>query len=233
MKIQKLNSIIIDDSQVQCEALAKIVKRHPNLTFQGYSSNAINARRILIDKDIDLIFLDVEMPIINGFDFLEALEEAPQVIIVSNSEKYALKAYDYNVTDYLLKPICAKRFDKAVKRALQNQKRSTYEEQEDEHLFVKSNFRKVKVSCNEIKWIEALGDYVRLVTEKSNLVVQSSMKSFYERLPNDQFVRTHKSYIINLRRIERFNTTEVEVDGKKIPLSRKRRTVFMNTLGVE
>ncbi|WP_149303470.1 LytR/AlgR family response regulator transcription factor [Pareuzebyella sediminis] len=232
MKIQKLNSILIEDSPLHCKTLTKMVKRHPNLTLQGYCRNAFRAQQMITDLDIDLIFLNIEIPIINGFDFLETLEEVPQVIIVSDSDKYALKAYEYDVTDYLLNPICINRFEKAVKRALQNQKGSLCE-QNDKHLFVKSNFRKVKVRCNEIKWIEALGDYVRLVTEKSNLVVQSSMKSFYEKLPNDQFVRTHKSYIVNLRRIERFNTTEIEVDGKKIPLSRKRRTVFMNTLGVE
>lgn len=232
MRIQQLKTLIIDDSQLQCETLANITKRHPNLNFQGCCHNAVDAKQVLQNLAIDLIFLDVEMPIINGFDFLESLNETPQVIIVSNSGRYALKAHEYNATDYLLKPVGLKRLNKAIKRALKNQEQ-TICQQEEEHLFVKSNFRKVKVKCNEIKWIEALGDYVRLVTEQSNLVVQSSMKSFYERLPNDQFVRIHKSYIINLRRIERFNTTEVEVDGKKMPLSRKRKALFMNTLGVQ
>ncbi|NNE77064.1 MAG: response regulator transcription factor, partial [Pricia sp.] len=219
MKIKKLKSVIIDGSQTQRVLLMKIIEEHPELVLDGCYRNAIEAKLKGLDNSADLIFLDIEMPLINGFDFLDSFDGSPQVIIVSNSSEYALKAFDYEVTDYLLKPIDIQRLKKAIRKAIRHREASMENESQGEHLFVKSNFRKVKVNYYDIKWVEALGDYVRLETCKSNLIVLSSMKAFQEKLPKDQFLRIHKSYIINLNRIDQFNNTVVEVDGKTMPLS--------------
>lgn len=220
----KLKSIIVDDSSVQRMAVAKLVNTHPNLALVAEYSNAIEAKNGLKHHNIDLIFLDVEMPIINGFDLLEALENPPQVILITGKVDYALKAFDYNVTDYLHKPVTPVRFDASVKRAVARYREVNAAHEDEAHIFVKSNLKKRKVFLHDIKWVEALGDYIKLVTHTANLIVLSTMKSFEKRLPSEKFLRIHKSYIVNLEKIEKFNSRNVEIEGRPIPLSRNKKT---------
>lgn len=218
-----MNCIIVDDSTLQRMAVAKLIKNHPLLTLVAEYSNAIEAKNGLKSENVDLIFLDVEMPIVSGFDLLESLNEPPQVILVTGKAEYALKAFDYDVTDYLQKPITIDRFEASVKRAIDKFKLENISKEDDEHIFVKSNLKKRKVYLNEINWVEALGDYIKLVTEEANIVVLSTMKSFEKELPAERFLRIHKSYIVNLGKVEKFNSKNVEVNGKQIPLSRNKK----------
>ncbi|MCV6630655.1 MAG: LytTR family DNA-binding domain-containing protein [Flavobacteriaceae bacterium] len=226
----KLKCIIVDDSSLQRMAVAKLVNNHPLLTLTAEYSNAIEAKNGLKNNAVDLIFLDIEMPIVNGFDLLESLENPPQVILITGKVDYALKAFDYDVTDYLHKPITYERFDASVKRAVHKFEQINRVEEEDDHIFVKSNLKKRKVILNDIKWIEALGDYVKLVTDEANIVILSTMKAFEKELPADRFLRIHKSYIVNLDKIERFNSKNVEVQGRQIPLSRNKKTELAEAL---
>ncbi len=226
----KLRSIIVDDSSIQRMAVAKLVNNHPNLSLVAEYSNAIEAKYGLKNNEIDLIFLDVEMPIINGFDLLESLDMRPQVILITGKPDYALKAFDYDVTDYLHKPITTSRFDSSVRRAVAKYGQVHKTDEDEDHIFVKSNLKKRKVILNNIKWIEALGDYIKLVTDEANIVILSTMKSFEQQLPSDKFLRIHKSYIINLEKVEKFNSKNVEVSGKSIPLSRNKKTVLADAL---
>ncbi len=227
----KLRSIIVDDSSMQRMAVAKLVNNHPNLALIAEYSNAIEAKNGIKNNEIDLIFLDVEMPIISGFDLLESLENSPQVILITGKPDYALKAFDYDVTDYLHKPITLARFDASVKRAIAKYEQMNKVNAEDEeHIFVKSNLKKRKVVLSDIKWIEALGDYIKLVTDEANIVILSTMKSFEKELPEDKFLRIHKSYIVNLEKVEKFNSKNVEVGGRQIPLSRNKKTELAEAL---
>ncbi|MGJ8737275.1 LytR/AlgR family response regulator transcription factor [Zobellia laminariae] len=226
----KLTCVIIENSILHSKELTKIINQHPNLSLKNTYRNGIEAKKNKANENVDLIFLTVELPFINGFDLIETFKESPQIILVSSTPTHAFRAFDYTITDYLLKPLLPLRFHKAVKKALHNAQPTTNHKGE-EHFFVKSNSRKVKINYMDIKWIEALGDYVKLVTKKSNHIVLSSMKDFEKKLPDSQFIRIHKSYIINLKRIEKFNNTMVEVEGKKITLSRSRRDNFMSAIG--
>ena len=226
----KMNCIIVDDSTLQRMAVAKLIKNHPLLNLVAEYSNAIEAKNGLKNEIVDLIFLDVEMPIVSGFDLLESLTEPPQVILVTGKAEYALKAFDYDVTDYLQKPITPDRFEASVKRALEKFKLENISKDDDEHIFVKSNLKKRKVYLNEINWVEALGDYIKLVTDSANIVVLSTMKSFEKELPTDRFLRIHKSYIVNLGKVEKFNSKNVEVNGKQIPLSRNKKQELAEAL---
>ncbi|MCM4151500.1 DNA-binding response regulator [Arenibacter sp. N53] len=226
----KLRSIIVDDSSMQRIAIAKLVNNHPNLAMVAQYSNAIEAKKGIKDNDIDLIFLDVEMPIINGFDLLESLDNPPQVILITGNPDYALKAFDYDVTDYLHKPITLARFDASVKRAVTKYEQMHRVTEEEEYIFVKSNLRQRKVVLNDIKWIEALGDYIKLVTNEGNVVILSTMKSFEQKLPKDKFLRIHKSYIVNLEKVEKFNSKNVELEGRQVPLSRNKKTELAEAL---
>lgn len=226
----KLKSIIVDDSSMQRMAVAQLVNKHPNLALVAQYSNAIEANTGIKNNDIDLIFLDVEMPIINGFDLLESLENPPQVILITGKPDYALKAFDYDVTDYLYKPISSARFEASIKRAVVRHEQSQNVNQEEEYIFVKSNLKKRKVVLNDIKWVEALGDYIKVVTNEGNIVILSTMKSFEKQLPEDKFLRIHKSYIVNLEKVEKFNSKNIEVEGRQVPLSRNKKNELMEAL---
>ncbi|WP_179214616.1 LytR/AlgR family response regulator transcription factor, partial [Flavobacterium psychrophilum] len=208
----KLNCIVVDDSAIQRILVNKLVESHPNLNLVDDFSNAIETKNCLITKPIDLLFLDVEMPIINGFNLLDGLKEKPQTIFITSKAEYAVKAFDYDATDYLQKPITKERFNAAVKRALDmHQLRRDNLEEEGDHIFIKSNLKKLKIYTAKIKWIEAYGDYVKIATEDDNHLVLSTMKSFEQDLPKEKFIRVHKSYIINIEKIEKFNSKFAEI----------------------
>ncbi|NER11948.1 response regulator [Leptobacterium flavescens] len=226
----RLNCIIVDDSNLQRMAVARLIKNHPSLNLVAEYSNGIEAKNGLKNEKIDLIFLDVEMPVVSGFDLIESLDSPPQIILVTGKADYALKAFDYDVTDYLHKPITNDRFEASVKRAIQNYQLKNATKEDEEHIFVKSNLKKRKVFLSEINWVEALGDYIKLVTEEANIVILSTMKAFEKELPSDRFLRIHKSYIVNLDKIQKFNSKNVEVNGKQIPLSRNKKAELTEAL---
>lgn len=220
----KLKCLIVDDSSIQRMIVSKMVSNHLNLSLLGEFSNAVEAKNFMSYNEIDLLFLDIEMPIVNGFDFLDGLKTAPQVIFVTSKPDYAVKAFDYDATDYLQKPITTSRFEAAIKRALatasvQNDKN----EEVGDFIFIKSKLKKLKIQVLKIKWIEAFGDYVKVVTDTDGHLVLSTMKAIEEDLNSNKFLRVHKSYIINIDRVDRFNSKFAEIGDSKIPLSRNKK----------
>lgn len=227
-----LKCAVVDDSSLQRLAIVKMIKDHPSLKLVAEYNNAIETKNGLLDIEVDLIFLDIEMPILSGFDLLDDLPNKPQIIFVTGKTKYAFKAFDYDAVDYLHKPISKDRFLNAVSKSINLYKLRTEGTQiEDEnYIFVKSNLKNRKVFLSKLKYIEALGDYVKFVTEKDNFVVLATMKSFENQLPSDKFLRIHKSYIVNLDKIERYNSRNIEIDKQQIPLSRHKKTNLIEAL---
>jgi two-component system LytT family response regulator len=171
------------------------------------------------------------MPILSGFDLLDDLIDKPQIIFVTGKTKYAFKAFDYDAIDYLRKPISKERFLNAVHKAVTNYKLKNEDGfDEEDFIFVKSNLKKRKVFLNELRYIEALGDYVKLVTEHDSLIVLSTMKAFEALLPKERFLRIHKSYIVNLDKVVRYNSKVIELDKEELPLSRNRKTDLVEAL---
>ncbi|MDP2159376.1 MAG: LytTR family DNA-binding domain-containing protein, partial [Flavobacterium sp.] len=211
----------------------KLVNNHQNLNLVGDFSNAIEAKSCMSIHAVDLIFLDIEMPIISGFDFLDGLKVKPQIIFITSKADYAVKAFDYDATDYLQKPISVERFDASVKRALDMYRlRNEVHDEEGDFIFIKSNLKKLKVFTSKIKWIEAYGDYVKVVTDEDSNLVLSTMKSFEQDLDKDRFLRVHKSYIVNIEKIERFNSKFAEIGVTKIPLSRNKKDDLKRALAI-
>ena len=230
----KLNCLVIEDSAVQRMIVVKLVNNNPKLYLVGDFSNAIEARNCLKIHDIDLIFLDIEMPIINGFSFLEGLKTKPQIIFVTAKAEHALRAFDYAPTDYIKKPVTLNRFEIAVNRAVNlHQLEHETKEESGEHIYIKSNLKKIKIFTSKIKWIEAFGDYVKVDTDDSSNLVLSTMKSFETTLNREKFVRVHKSYIINIDKIERFNSKFAEIGNSKIPLSRNKKEDLAKALSLQ
>jgi len=223
MKNKCLNTLVVENSKVQQTIICQLVQNHDDLHLTAICNNAIDANRIIKNHKIDLILLDIEMPHINGFDLLESLDQKIPVIVITASANHALKAFDYGVTDYLLKPVKIDRFYKAVKKVHNNYYNVKESIEEGEFLMVRSNMKNRKINIKEIKWVEALGDYIKIITDNENLIVLSSMKSISVKLPNDRFLRIHRSYIVNLNKVEKFSCTSVEVDQHQLPMSRKQK----------
>jgi two-component system LytT family response regulator len=226
-----LNCVVVDDSTLQRLSIVKLIESHHSLNLVSEYNNAIEAKIGLATSEIDLIFLDIEMPILSGFDLLDDLIDKPQIIFVTGKTKYAFKAFDYDAIDYLCKPISKERFLNAVHKAVTNYKFKKEDGfDEEDFIFVKSNLKKRKVFLNELRYIEALGDYVKLVTEDDSLIVLSTMKAFEALLPKERFLRIHKSYIVNLDKVVRYNSKVIELDNEVLPLSRNRKTDLVEAL---
>ncbi len=227
-----LKCAVVDDSSLQRLSIVKLIKDHPNLKLVAEYNNAIETKNGLLDIEVDLIFLDIEMPILTGFELLDDLPNKPQIIFVTGKTKYAFKAFDYDAVDYIHKPVNRERFNNAVSKAinLYNLKHNGIPIEDENFIFVKSNLKNRKVFLNKLKYIEALGDYVKFVTEKDTFVVLATMKSFENQLPPEQFLRIHKSYIVNLEKVERYNSKNIEIDKQQIPLSRHKKTNLIEAL---
>ncbi len=226
-----LRCVVVDDSSIQRMSIVKLVKEHPALTLIAEYSSAVDTKKGLNDTEVDLIFLDIEMPIINGFELLDVLKNKPQIIFVTGKTEYAFKAFDYDATDYLQKPITQERFNLGVEKALEYH-RLKFENNtsEEEYIFIKSNLKKRKIFINNILWIEALGDYIKLVTNEESYVILSTMKAFEKEVEEYSFLRIHKSYIVNLKKIKRFNSKFVEINTENIPLSRNKKKLLIEAL---
>ena len=229
----QLKCAVVDDSRLQRLAIVKLIDEHPSLELVAEWNNAIETKNGLLDTKVDLLFLDIEMPILTGFDLLDDLENKPHIIFVTGKTKYAFKAFDYDAVDYLRKPLKRERFNSAVEKAL-SMSRLTMGGgmiEDDDYIFVKSNLKKRKVFLSNLKYVEALGDYVKLImTDSDPIVVLATMKSFEAELPNDRFLRIHKSYIVNLDKVERYNSRNIEIDDQKIPLSRHKKNSLIEAL---
>jgi DNA-binding LytR/AlgR family response regulator len=181
-------------------------------------------------NSIDLIFLEIDLPFLNGFELIKSLNPGTQVILVSNNPAYAVEAYDFGIIDYLLKPLTQERLICSVNRAVKNYKQAEGLLADSPFLVVRSDKQDKKIVLPNLQWIEALGDYVKMVTDKENTLVLTTMNRLSKSLPKDKFLRIHRSYIVNLEKIDKFSSTSVEVAGMKLPMSRKQSAVLEHLL---
>jgi DNA-binding LytR/AlgR family response regulator len=224
---------VLDESNVQRNVTTDLIKNHPNLTLEAEFNNATEAKQFVEDNEIDIFFIAVEMASGSCFEFLDVLTVKPEVIFIASDTKFAFRAFEYDGIDYLQRPIKKDRFLYAVEKGILRNKITNEPEIElGEFIFVKSNLKKRKVYLNSLKYIQALGDYVKLITNDETLVVLSTMKSFENSLPNEDFKRIHKSYIVNISKITRYNSKAVELEKEVLPLSRKRKSELINSLNL-
>lgn len=230
-----LSCAIVDDSRLQRLAIVKLIEDHPSLNLVAQWNNAIETKNGLLDVTVDLLFLDIEMPILTGFDLLDDLENKPQIIFVTGKTKYAFKAFDYGAVDYLQKPLKRERFNAAIEKVVSklaiNRQVSSNQIEKEEYIFVKSNLKKRKIFLANLKYVEALGDYVKLIMDDSDpVVVLATMKSFEAQLPSENFLRVHKSFIVNLKKVEKYNSRNIEIDSEQIPVSRHKKGMLSEAL---
>jgi DNA-binding LytR/AlgR family response regulator len=232
-----MNCIIVDDDKLTCRLLEEYVNRYSSLTLVGTFSDSIKARNILTKRnDIDLIILDIEMPEMDGFDFIGSLDVPPNIIIISSAEEYARKAFDFNVVDYLLKPVTYSRFCKAVDKTIRYFSRKETNSSGNEEIFIKKGSALVKLKLREIIYIEALENYVTLNTNDDKYTIHFTMKAIEQQLPSGVFIRVHRSYIINKSKIQTIkeNSLDLIIGGshKSIPVGKSFRDSLLNDINV-
>lgn len=231
----EIKALIIDDEPLAQNVIKEYARKLPELTIAATCNEAICAHRILQDQEIDLIFLDINMPKLSGISFLKNLANPPLVIFTTAYSEYALEGFELNAVDYLKKPFSFERFCKAYYRAeelfglKQNaKKKNNNTELETEFLFIKANKKNHKVNFNEILYVEGLGDYIKIHLKNSKLVANLSMKKMMDLLPDEKFYRIHKSFIISLSDIDSIEGNMVSIAGEKIPIGNSYRQDFFD-----
>jgi len=215
-----MNCVIVEDELLAQKVLERCVKRTEFLSLLGIYENIDDLIIGLNGKDIDLIFLDIMLPGTNGIEFLRSIKNIPQVILVTSKKEFALEAFELDVTDYILKPIDYDRFFKAAKKAQAINNSIVPDQKKSNEFFVKINQELVKIYLDEILFIEAYGDYVKIHCTNSKHVFLSTMKSLEAKLPEEDFLRIHKSYSVRLDNIEKADNSKVYIKDSKIPVSR-------------
>lgn len=213
--------LIVDDEELARALIAKHLAQLNDFELVASCSSAIEASKMLKSSQIDLLFLDIEMPVLRGTEFFKNLIHKPKVIFTTAHRDFALDGFELNAVDYLLKPISFARFFKAIEKFLEHKQLGIPEkivENKHDHVFVRKDRKQVKVLFEEILYIESVKDYIKIITEKDSHLVKQSLKSFEEIL-DDRFVRTHRSYIVNFDKITAYTTQDIEIGKIEIPIS--------------
>ncbi len=222
-----LTCYIIDDEPLAIEVIENHVSKIEGLEVVATFQNAVKAFQALRETKVDVLFLDIQMPRLTGIEFLKTLKNPPKVIFTTAYREYALEGFELDVVDYLLKPISFDRFLKAVDKVFDSLDSGVPafefipESPDTPHfVFVPSEKKNIKVCLEEIEFIESKRDYILIKTSKKEVLTHQTITYMQERLPEDQFLRVHRSFIINLKKIESWNNNEVEVGNQTIPIGR-------------
>lgn len=227
-----MNCIIVDDDEMVRHTLETLIAETDFLTLIKGCSTAVEAAETLQQESVDLIFLDVKMPGMNGLDFLKTLEEnKPQVIMITADKGSAAEAYNLDASDFILKPITRARFIKAVAKTKRN---FTLHQKfvANDALFVKVNSVLRRVNMHDIIYIEAMADYLTVHTATQKYVLKSTMKNIMDKLPEKEFIRVHNSFIVRIDRISSIEDVSLLIGKKIIPISRNRRKALMDGLNL-
>jgi DNA-binding LytR/AlgR family response regulator len=219
--------LLVDDEPLAIDIIENYLQRFENVETRR-CENALDAFRLLKEEKFDLIFLDIEMPMLTGLDFLGTLKDPPPVIITTAYRDYAVEGFEFEALDYLVKPISFPRFVKAFERALKSSASTENISEnnsvdENEYLFLKVDRKFVKLMLGDILYIESLKDYIRVTTRSTSLISYQSLTSITEKLPPDKFIRIHRSFTIGIDKVDSIEGNCIEIDGKLLPISREHR----------
>jgi len=228
-----MNCIVIDDEPLAREAIQDLIEGQKNLTFIGSFNNAIKAEKFMTENEVDLIFLDIEMPRINGLEFAKKISKNTMVIFTTAHKEYALESYNLNAIDYLLKPVLPTRFEKAVEKAftyykLLKSENGIVEKLTQNFIFIKAERKYYKILFEKILYIEALKDYVIIHTFRDKVITAMNLKTIHSKLPKDIFIRVSKSYIVNESAIECFDNNTIYINENEIPIGKVYQENFYN-----
>lgn len=226
--MKKIKCLLVDDELPAIQILETYASMIEQLEVVASCHNALKAFDILKDQKVDLLFLDINMPVITGIDFIKALKNPPAIVFTTAYREYAIESYEMDVLDYLLKPFGFDRFLKAVDKYRSRKEATigTYRPLE-EHIFFKVNRTNHKVLLHEILYLESLKDYTQIHTTTSKLTVRGNLSTCMQQLPKDRFVRIHRSFTVAIAQVESYNQSEILVKGTKLPLGMAYREAFL------
>ncbi|MFC5048133.1 LytR/AlgR family response regulator transcription factor [Aquimarina hainanensis] len=219
--------IIVDDEPLAINVIESYLEEFKNIEVCGVYESAIEALPAMESGDIDVVFLDINMPRMSGLEFLKSLQEYPMIIITTAYKEHALESYELEVLDYLVKPIPFSRFLKSINKLmarLLSEKNVRLTSDDDPHIFLKVERKLMKIYLRDILFIESLKDYIKVCTEDGSYVSHKSLSSISEELPSENFVRIHKSYTIAIDKVKCIEGNLIEIGSKKIPMGRNYAT---------
>jgi len=216
-----LKTLIIDDEPLAHQVILHLLAQHPDVSVVGQCYNATEALNKLANESVDLLFLDINMPELNGIALLKVFANRPKVIIVSAYQEYAIEGFELDVTDYLLKPVCVERFAQAMDKVRRSTQNMTPEITEPKHIVLKVDREKRKFSLGAISLLEAYGNYVKLWQGNDMWLVSSTLKQLLEQLPEGKFTQVHKSFVVNNAKVVALDIESLSLDcGRKIKVTK-------------
>jgi DNA-binding LytR/AlgR family response regulator len=229
-----IKCIIVEDEVLAQQVLLSHLKNFSQLELVGVCSNAIEAREVLGKKEVDLIFLDIQLPGMTGLNFLKSFPNTPLVILTTAYAEYALESYEFNVIDYLLKPISLERFTRGINKISNGrlltlaaaEKETTYD-----HIFIRSGSKFFKVNFSEILYIQSMKDYLKIYSKEHKLITHQTLNDIEKILPGKQFIRVHKSYIVAVEHIKIVYGNTIEMEQAVIPVGNIYKNNVMNLVG--
>ncbi|MBK9680516.1 MAG: response regulator transcription factor [Saprospiraceae bacterium] len=232
--MHQYDCIIVEDEPLAAEILQDYIKQIPFLTLRHICSDAIIALEVLQKEKIDLIFLDIHLPKLKGLDFIKSLKNPPPIILTTAYHEFALQGYEYNVLDYLLKPIEFSRFVMAVNKLKQPIEAKSGQmppiEKERKSIFFNVSKKKVKVYLDEILYVESLKEYIRIVTASNSILTKYQLGEIEEILTKNNFLRIHRSFIVAKDKIDAYTATDVEINNKQIPIGRSYKDIVQSII---
>lgn len=216
-----MRTIVVDDDELSRSVIEDLIEESSDIELIKSCEDPVEAFNIIKDEHIDLVFLDIEMPKMDGMEMIRSLNPLPQIILVTSHTEYALESYEYDVTDFIQKPITLPRFLRAVEKA-----KTRFEDNradittKDKTIFIKSDSRLVQISTEDILWIEALGNYMRIFTVDNKFTILSTMKDIVTKLPSDQFTRVHRSFVIRVDKINSIEDNYIIIGSKQISIGK-------------
>ncbi|NCQ11360.1 MAG: response regulator transcription factor [Bacteroidetes bacterium] len=227
-----MNCIIVDDDLASRLLIQKLIERSGELHLVKSCESAFEAADVLKSEAIDLLFLDIQMPEMTGLELMDSLSEMPQIILITGKADFAVDAFKYDVTDYLVKPVSPARFLQAIEKAYKRFEQISHEVKSSDYLFIKDGTLIKKVPYNTILYIEALADYMMIYTTKSKHMVLTPMHAIEKKLPSDTFVRVHRSYIISLDWLEKIEDNTAIIMDKFIPVGNTFKSRLMKRINL-
>lgn len=228
----QLTCIVVEDEPLALEKLKDFISRVPFLQLSGSFENALGALHFLNTNAVDIIFLDIQMEQLTGIQMLETMTSKPYVIITSAYAEYALKGYELQVFDYLLKPYSFERFLAAVNNVFDDLHKQRHAEGKALQLFVKTEYRIESISISDILYIEGMQAYLRIVLPDKKIMTKQSFSGLLAALPCDQFIRVHKSWVVNLSRVESVERNRIKIGDRLIPIGETYRDAFHRRIGL-
>lgn len=230
-----LNCVVVDDEPIARDIIINYISQIPYLKLLASCKDAFEAMEIVKEKSIDLMFLDINMPRLTGLSLLRTLKTTPEVIITTAYSEYALEGFELSVTDYLLKPFSFERFvqatEKVIKKRHENILIPTIKEVPENFLFVKSDKKHIKIIINEIRFIEAYGNYINIYTSNEKIITRQTLADFEKQLPPNAFIRIHKSYVVSYSHIKHMEGNHISIGEKQLPIGKVYRDDLLKMFG--